>query len=246
MAAAHDGTADGTAAHAATYGRCDTRQRRIPACTLCSAVLEQHRLPQQRQRQPVRRVLEACDVEHQHRVGDGVVATDRREVAVARLPQRPAGVADAQDTPGGGGAFARDELPKDLLRRLGSARRLDSEPLALCEAHPLVKGQPALGDLVKVDAAVEHLRVVPSPRPLPQLARIHLECVQSGDQRAEPAECRLGLGLEDLGQREEGLHRAERECRLGQRATVRGAESDRGRRKRAAVPASHGRRGFAG
>jgi hypothetical protein len=44
-----------------------------------------HSVPQQRHGHPVRRVLEARDVEDEHRVGGAVVPSDGREVARARL-----------------------------------------------------------------------------------------------------------------------------------------------------------------
>ena len=56
----------------------------------------------QRQRHPVRGVLEARHVEHEHAVGAGVVAAHRRVVAVAGL---------AQPAPPGGGGRKRVSRP---------------------------------------------------------------------------------------------------------------------------------------
>jgi hypothetical protein len=61
------------------------------------AVGLRHGLPQPTQRDPVGRVLEARHVQHQHHLLLLVVASQRAEVAVARLSQRPAGEVHHQE-----------------------------------------------------------------------------------------------------------------------------------------------------
>eukprot|EP00754_Rhynchopus_humris_P043186 Rhum_TRINITY_DN3047_c0_g1::Rhum_TRINITY_DN3047_c0_g1_i1::g.9194::m.9194 len=67
------------------------RQQEPPPRTPRLRVVAQHAFPQSRHLDPVRRILEACRVEHETQAARGVQGSQRREVAVAGLSQGATG-----------------------------------------------------------------------------------------------------------------------------------------------------------
>ena len=72
----------------------------------------------------------------------------------------------------------------------------------------LLKGNALLDNLIEGLAAVQHLLVEPSPRPLPDALGVYLQGIQHHGYAGQAAICWFILGVELLDQRKEGLCRA--------------------------------------
>src|SRR3569832_1522486 len=129
-----------------------------------------HGTPEALGRNPVRRILEARDVEHQNHIARREVPADGREVTAARLIE--CGSIVRIDHHSIATCGRRKSLPPRGRIAALRAKQLDSRSVASCETRDLVEIESATANFFVRDATVQVLFCKPAPRPFPQTSWI--------------------------------------------------------------------------
>mmetsp|Transcript_34845 Transcript_34845/g.109426 ORF Transcript_34845/g.109426 Transcript_34845/m.109426 type:complete len:489 (+) Transcript_34845:111-1577(+) len=168
-----------------------------------------HGLVEQRQRHPVRRVLEPRHVHDKAHVPRRLVTADGREMPRSRLAQRGPVVTRNENAVAlnvSRGRRRAHGVSKVRLRRARGVLEARLRAVAARKRGEAVESDALFLYNIERLAAIQHGLVVESPRTLPRLARVHAHGVQHHDQRTQTTVSGLVLRAEVLGDVEKALH----------------------------------------